>query len=112
MSVFKQFCILSPFLLIFFSCQKDDDQSSLPESPKIICNAGCSNMSWSIAGESGPKTTEQTCMRQYFGSKYKETCEGELTYINSGKSYQFKVIYDWPNCTMDLDVFGLGTCGD
>lgn len=76
----------------------------------LVCNAGCSSMSWSVVGESGPKTTDQSCSRQYQGSRYIETCEGEMTYLNSGKKYQFKVIYNWPNCTMELEVVGLGKC--
>ena len=80
----------------------------------VTCSGGCNDMSWGISGESGEGGIEvsMTCTRDYVGSKYVETCTGTRTYTESGNTYEFTAIFDWPNCTINVEVEGVGKCND
>jgi len=103
---------LGIFLMFLYQgCDKDDPTG--PEEDKVVCTAGCSEMSWSIKGESGSITVDYTCNREYNSTGgYIETCTGTRTYSNSGNTYNFTAVYDWPNCSMSVTVTGVGSCSD
>ncbi len=81
---------------------------------KVTCESGCDEMSWGISGESGEGGIElnHTCTRDYVGSKYVETCTGTRTYLESGNTYSFTAIFDWPNCSITVEVDDVGSCSD
>jgi hypothetical protein len=90
------------------------NEVSFTSKRMITCTAGCSTMSWSIEGESFGSIyyTNWTCNYTYVGSSYIKSCEGTWTFTASGNSYYIKVIYNWPECSITLEVEGLGTCYD
>lgn len=81
---------------------------------KVTCSASCSDMSWDISGESGEGGIEisASCVRNYVGSEYVETCTGTRTYSESGNTYSYTAIYDWPDCSITVEVEGVGSCSD
>jgi hypothetical protein len=98
-------------LLATLSCKKKNPTG--PSSSRVTCEAGCSSMSYGIKGEGGPRSSTMDCTRTYTASgKYVETCTGSVTFENSGKTYNFSEIYDWPNCKMSITVTGVGSCSD
>ena len=93
---------------IMISCSSDSSE----DKKDIYCEASCSSMSWGIEGESGMRTMNSTCTRQYVGYDYIETCTGTVTYQNSGKTYNYEAVYNWPDCSITVDVKGEGKCTD
>jgi len=87
------------------------NQISFTTSIKTVtCTAGCSTMSWGISGETGSSYYSMSCTYNYVGYSYIKTCTGTITFTNSGNSYSFSVIYDWPACRITIEVTGVGTC--
>ncbi|MCB0560848.1 MAG: hypothetical protein H6573_00470 [Lewinellaceae bacterium] len=103
------FLLILVLLQLSFACNKDDENAE-PNIERVVCSANCNSMDWSIVDESGPHSTEQSCSRQYVGNSYRETCNGKVTYSNSGKTYNFIATYDWVNCKISIDVTGVGSC--
>jgi len=99
-------------LCIFYFFDIACSPTSAEDKRKVTCTAGCSSMSWGITDESGSKTISSSCIRVYSGYTYVETCTGTLTYNDSGNSYDFETIYDWPNCKITVTVEGVGKCTD
>lgn len=102
------------FSLLLLSCSKDDVsvQPKPDSTPPVSCSAGCSSMSWKVTKETGSVTRSESCTIQYVGSAYIQTCTGNVTYSGSGKTYSYKVIYDWVKCKISVDVAGVGKCED
>jgi hypothetical protein len=90
------------------------DQKSFTTARKVTCTAGCSAMSWGISGENfgAIQYSNWVCSYTYVGSSYIKSCEGTWTFLQSGNSYYIKVTYDWPACSITVDVTGVGTCSD
>jgi len=81
---------------------------------KVTCSAGCSEMSWGITGESfgSVEYSNWTCTFTYVSSSYIKSCEGTWTFLESGNSYYVQVTYDWPDCSIEVEVEDVGTCSD
>ena len=102
------FTVLFYFYLFFTACSPTSNE----DKRKVTCSAGCSSMSWGVSDETGSQTMSSTCTRSYVGHSYVETCTGTITYGDSGNSYEFDVVYDWPNCKITVEVKGVGKCSD
>lgn len=104
------FSMLALTVIMFSGC--GDDDGTGPGKKKVLCTAGCSSMSWGIEGETGTMSVNTTCTRDYVGNNYIETCTGSRTYETSGRTYNFTAVYDWPDCSISVNVNGVGTCTD
>lgn len=81
---------------------------------RVTCSAGCEEMTWGISGESfeSIQYTNWSCTYTYVGSSYIKSCSGTLTLLASGNSYFINLTYNWPACSITVDVEGVGSCSD
>lgn len=106
---------------LLITCANEDtsptwvDQNGSIRQYSVSCSAGCTSMNWSIVGESGYGLQEEGCQKTFIDktySQYTEVCQGTITFDATGHSYSYSVLFDWPNCKIEVTVDGVGSCTD